>query len=956
MANFAQLGIQIDSKQAEDAARDLDKLTAAGERAEKATDKLSKSTTDWAAEQQKANARAREMEQADARRAASAQKANESIKDQQRELAKLIGQIDPAVSALARLDEQERKLAQFRKQGAIDSDTFAQYNKRLQDQRNILGGVSDAQGKAGMSARAYSAAMRNVPAQITDITTSLISGQPAYLVAIQQGGQLKDMFGGIGPAARALTTSLIGMINPLSLVAAGVAALAFAWKQGAENEYEFNKALILTGNYAGVTADQLTRMVSQLDNISGVTAGSARDALLAVASSGKITGEQFEMVARSAAQMQSIVGVSVDETVSKFLEIQRAPVEALMKLNDAEHFLTQAQLDRIKALADEGRQQEAVAEATRIYADNLDNVANRAEQALPAISRWWNAVKDETSGAWNELKTYIGLVSDAIELKARFFTGNDSPGWLSNFAASFLPSNRLKMLNSFARQKNAADRGADFSGVSSRVLEDPAQSSEQAAAAAAWKQRVESLDVAKRREAEILKIRREGNLAGISEVEIERQVTAYKKQQADADAKKSTRRGGSNADINSTQALIDSADRQIEANRQVAESGEAVSASRRKIIEIDQRLAETGNLMTAAQRAQLIVAKESLATTDAQAEARRQLARDTAAGLAMEERLAQLYKQQADQNEIALMGIGRGSQVAEIAQRELNIRREYLAEVEKLEKAQRNKNTELSAAEYQRQKDLLAASLADRIALEKSYQDQRVAMQGDWRNGMTSALEDYAAQAANIAALTENMFTNAFSSMEDALVNFVVTGKLNFQDFANSIIKDLARIAAQKMIAGIAGNILGGAVGGPTMEKIGLVGGSGAGGTWSSGGYTGPGGVHQPAGIVHKGEVVWSQADVKAVGGPAAANSMRPTAGYARGGAVGVSVGPMAQTAINIQVENKGEPVSATASASRQPDGSMLIKMVLDAVADNVASGGSVTKAIKGRLNVSERV
>ncbi|WP_315897196.1 phage tail length tape measure family protein, partial [Streptomyces sp. P9(2023)] len=62
--------------------------------------------------------------------------------------------------------------------------------------------------------------MRNVPAQITDITTSLIGGQPAYLVAIQQGGQLKDMFGGIVPAARALASTLVSMINPLTISAA----------------------------------------------------------------------------------------------------------------------------------------------------------------------------------------------------------------------------------------------------------------------------------------------------------------------------------------------------------------------------------------------------------------------------------------------------------------------------------------------------------------------------------------------------------------------------------------------------------------------------------------------------------------------------------------------------------------------------------------------------------------
>lgn len=53
---------------------------------------------------------------------------------------------------------------------------------------------------------------------------------------------------------------------------------------------------------------------------------------------------------------------------------------------------------------------------------------------------------------------------------------------------------------------------------------------------------------------------------------------------------------------------------------------------------------------------------------------------------------------------------------------------------------------------------------------------------------------------------------------------------------------------------------------------------------FSEGGYTGPGGKYQPAGIVHAGEVVWNQSDVAAVGGPAMANRMRPT--YSDGGIV----------------------------------------------------------------------
>lgn len=79
MTNFAQLGIEIKSEDAVTAAKNLDGMAAAGKRAEKATDDLKKSTTDWAAEQAKANARAAEMATQEERRANSAKKANSAI-------------------------------------------------------------------------------------------------------------------------------------------------------------------------------------------------------------------------------------------------------------------------------------------------------------------------------------------------------------------------------------------------------------------------------------------------------------------------------------------------------------------------------------------------------------------------------------------------------------------------------------------------------------------------------------------------------------------------------------------------------------------------------------------------------------------------------------------------------------------------------------------------------------
>lgn len=58
---------------------------------------------------------------------------------------------------------------------------------------------------------------------------------------------------------------------------------------------------------------------------------------------------------------------------------------------------------------------------------------------------------------------------------------------------------------------------------------------------------------------------------------------------------------------------------------------------------------------------------------------------------------------------------------------------------------------------------------------------------------------------------------------------------------------------------------------------------------YAGGGYTGPGGVNQAAGVVHKGEVVFSQSDVARNGGVAAVEAMRlGLRGYAGGGAVNV--------------------------------------------------------------------
>ena len=206
------------------------------------------------------------------------------------------------------------------------------------------------------SARELQFAMRGLPAQVTDIVTSLASGQRPMMVFLQQGGQLKDMFGGIKPAAKALGGALLGLINPFTVSAAAVVALGAAFVQAENDQSAFTKALLVTGNYAGKTASQLEAMVGSIAATANVSQGAAREALQKVAESGRFTGEQFDLVTLAAVKMESATGQSIDTTIKKFEELAKAPVEGLLKLNETEHFLTQAQLERVQALKDEGKE------------------------------------------------------------------------------------------------------------------------------------------------------------------------------------------------------------------------------------------------------------------------------------------------------------------------------------------------------------------------------------------------------------------------------------------------------------------------------------------------------------------------------------------------------------------------------------------------------------------------
>lgn len=345
---------------------------------------------------------AQEKAQADLRAAEAAAQAAAATEKEGQELQQLLGKIDPVIRKLDELDNMEQQLRRARDSGRIDLDTFDEFNTKLQVQRQLLGGTTDQMRLAGITAGQYQQAMRQLPMQITDITTSLASGMPVWLVAVQQGGQIRDSFGGWANAGRALVST----INPLTLaiasVTAAVGATVIAAVQGAAETYEYEKAIALTGNSAGVTSDQLAAMARQIDGISG-TQRQAAAALAEVTAAGKFTADQIQLIATTAVVMENSIGRAVSATVDEFKRLAEEPAEASAKLNEQYNYLTLAVYEQIAALEAQGDQAGAAQVAMEALAEAMQSRAADIAGNLGLVESAWQAVKNVAAEAWDAM-------------------------------------------------------------------------------------------------------------------------------------------------------------------------------------------------------------------------------------------------------------------------------------------------------------------------------------------------------------------------------------------------------------------------------------------------------------------------------------------------------------------------------------------------------------------------
>ena len=256
--------------------------------------------------------------------------------------------------------------------------------------------------KLGMSQKQLAAAMRGVPAQMTDIVVSLQGGQRPLTVLMQQGGQLKDMFGGVVPAAKALATQIMSLVTPLTVAGAAVAGLTYLIKEGADQQDRIAKSLIATGNAAGMTASQIIELGRDVGSMTGQY-GTAQEAVEALAASGKLSGDEIRSALRGLVEGAQVTGQSVEKLVEQFEKVAEDPAEGIYKLNERYNFLTADIYKQIVALQKQGKTYEAVQLAFETYTKAMD-------ERLPQILENTGAIEQ----AWMSVKTVLIEVKNAI--------------------------------------------------------------------------------------------------------------------------------------------------------------------------------------------------------------------------------------------------------------------------------------------------------------------------------------------------------------------------------------------------------------------------------------------------------------------------------------------------------------------------------------------------------------
>ncbi|MEF5184888.1 phage tail tape measure protein, partial [Escherichia coli] len=727
--------------------------------------------------------------------------------------------------------------------------------------------------KAGISVGQYKAAMRMLPAQFTDVATQLAVGQSPWLILLQQGGQVKDSFGGMIPMFRGLAGAItLPMVGATSLAVA-TGALAYAWYQGNSTLSDFNKTLVLSGNQAGLTADRML-VLSRAGQAAGLTFNQTSESLSALVKAG-VSGEaQIASISQSVARFSSASGVEVDKVAEAFGKLTTDPTSGLTAMARQFHNVTAEQIAYVAQLQRSGDEAGALQAANEAATKGFDDQTRRLKENMGTLETWadrtarafksmWDAVLDigrpdtaqemlikaeaafkKADDIWN-LRKDDYFVND--EARARYWDDREK-------ARLALEAARKKAEQQSQQDKNAQQQ-SDTEASRLKYTEE---------AQKAYERLQTPLEKYTARQEELNKALKDGK---ILQADYNTLMAAAKKDyEATLKKPKGVKVSAGDRQEDSAHAALLTLQAELRTLEKHAGANEKISQQRRDLWKAESQFAV---LEEAAQRRQLSAQEKSLlAHKDETLEYKRQLAV-----------LGDKVTYQEHLNALA-------QQADKFAQQQ----RAKRAAID----AKKRGLTDRQAAREATEQRLKEQYGDNPLALNNVMSEQKKTwaaedqLRGSWMAGLKSGWSEWEESATDSMSQVKSAATQTFDGIAQNMAAMLTGSEQNWRSFTRSVLSMMTEILLKQAMVGIVGSIgsaIGGAVGG---------GASASGGTaiqaaaakfhFATGGFTGTGGKYEPAGIVHRGEFVFTKEATSRIG---VGNLYRLMRGYATGGYVG---------------------------------------------------------------------
>ncbi|EGE0492641.1 phage tail tape measure protein, partial [Escherichia coli] len=626
---------------------------------------------------------------------------------------------------------------------------------------------------------------------------------------------------------------------------------------------------------------------SRAGQAAGLTFNQASESLAALVNAGVRGGEQFDAINQSVARFASASGVEVDKVAEAFGKLTTDPTSGLMAMARQFRNVTAEQIAYVAQLQRSGDEAGALQAANDIATKGFDEQTRRLKENMGTLETWadktgkafksmWDAILDigrpESSA---DMLASAQKAFDEADKKWQWYQSRSqrrgkTASFRANLQGAWNDRENARLGLAAATLQSDMEKAGELA-ARDRAERDASQLKYTGEAQKAYERLLTPLEKYTARQEELNKALKDGK---ILQADYNTLMAAAKKDY-ESTLKKPKSSGvkvsaGERQEDQAHAALL-ALETELRTLEKHSGANEKISQQRRDLWKAENQYAV---LKEAATKRQLSEQEKSLLTHEKETlEYKRQLAE-----------LGDKVEHQKRLNELAQQA-ARFEQQQSAKQAAISAKARGLTD----RQAQRESESQRLRDVYGDNPDALAKATS---ALKNTWSAEEQ-LRGSWMAGLKSGWGEWAESATDSFSQVKSVATQTFDGIAQNMAAMLTGSEQSWRGFTRSVLSMLTEIFLKQAMVGIVGSIgsaMGGAFGGGASASMGTaIQAAAANFHFATGGFTGTGGKYEPAGIVHRGEFVFTKEATSRIG---VGNLYRLMRGYAEGGYVGGAGSP----------------------------------------------------------------